>query len=92
MSVNEVIAVAKDTLWIAIYTSAPMLLTSLIVGLGISILQTTTSIQEQTLTMVPKIIAIFFATMFFGPFMTQMMMDYMVRIFQKIMSMHAGLL
>ncbi|MEW5692781.1 MAG: flagellar biosynthesis protein FliQ [Candidatus Hydrogenedentota bacterium] len=90
MSINEVVAIARDTIWIAIYTAAPMLLTSIIVGLGISILQTTTSIQEQTLTFVPKLVAIFVVTVLFGGFMTQTMMDFTIQIFEKIMNIKAS--
>lgn len=89
MTVNEVVALARDTLWLAIVTSAPMLVTSLIVGLGISILQTTTSIQEQTLTFVPKVIAVFVITMLFGGFMAETMMEFMVHVFQKLMTINA---
>ncbi|MSS62998.1 flagellar biosynthesis protein FliQ [Velocimicrobium porci] len=59
MTEAQVIDIARETLWIVIKVSAPMLLVSLIVGLIISIFQTVTSIQEQTLTFVPKLIAIF---------------------------------
>ena len=54
-----VVDVARDMLWLVIKVSAPLLLVSLIVGLIISIFQTVTSIQEQTLTFVPKLLAIF---------------------------------
>ena len=59
MSIDDVTAIASDALFLVIKVSAPILLVSLIVGLIISIFQTVTSIQEQTLTFVPKIIAIF---------------------------------
>lgn len=53
-----VIDIARDTLYLVISVSLPALLVSLIVGLVISIFQTVTSIQEQTLTFVPKILAV----------------------------------
>ena len=59
MTVSDVTAIASDALFLIIKVSAPILLVSLIVGLIISIFQTVTSIQEQTLTFVPKIIAVF---------------------------------
>lgn len=59
MSSAEVIDIAREALWLIIKCSAPLLLVSLVVGLVISIFQTVTSIQEQTLTFVPKILSIF---------------------------------
>lgn len=56
---EAVLDIAREAIYTTIITSAPLLLISLIVGLIVSIFQTVTSIQEQTLTFVPKIIAIF---------------------------------
>lgn len=61
-----VMDIAKDAIYTIIVTSAPLLIVSLVIGLIISIFQTVTSIQEQTLTFVPKILAVFIAIMFFG--------------------------
>lgn len=84
MSQEFVISLARDSLFNAIVISAPVLGLSLIVGLVISILQTTTSIQEQTITFVPKIIAILLAVVAFGPFMLQKLIDFTIRIFDYI--------
>lgn len=78
MTVDVVVDIAKDTLWNIIITSAPVLLISLVVGLIISIFQTATSIQEQTLTFVPKILAIFLALMLLGEWMLNNMSGFMV--------------
>ena len=59
MTVDTVIDIAREAIWLIIKLSAPMLIVSLIVGLVISIFQTVTSIQEQTMTFVPKILSIF---------------------------------
>lgn len=59
MTIDNVVDIARATLWLIIKVSAPMLLVSLIVGLIISIFQTITSINEQTLTFLPKLLAIF---------------------------------
>ena len=61
MSIDDVTAVAGEALYLIIKTAAPVLLVSLVIGLVISIFQTVTSIQEQTLTFVPKIIGVFLA-------------------------------
>ena len=59
MSEQVVLDIFNEVIWVIIKSSAPMLLVSLIIGLIISIFQTVTSIQEQTLTFVPKLIGIF---------------------------------
>ena len=67
--------------------SAPLLLIGMVVGLIISIFQATTSIQEQTLTFVPKIAAILLALMFFGPWMLGTLANYTVALFNQIPEM-----
>ena len=80
MSIDDVTAIASDALFLVIKVSAPILLVSLIVGLLISIFQTVTSIQEQTLTFVPKIIAVFFALIVLGHWMLNEMTQFMIRL------------
>ena len=63
MTVGEVTDLASSAMFLIIRVSAPVLLVSLCVGLIVSIFQTVTSIQEQTLTFVPKVLAIFLALM-----------------------------
>lgn len=77
---GDVIAIAKDAIYTIIITAAPLLLISLIVGLIISIFQTVTSIQEQTLTFVPKILAVFVGIMILGSWMLNEMSDFMTRL------------
>ncbi len=69
MSSADVITIARQTVWVIVKTSVPILLVSMIVGLVISLFQTLTSIQEQTLTFVPKLIAILIAIMVMGTWM-----------------------
>lgn len=83
MTVDVVVDIAKATLWNIIITSAPVLLVSLVVGLLISIFQTATSIQEQTLTFVPKILAIFLSLMVLGEWMLNNMSDFMVELWNN---------
>lgn len=66
MTVDIVIDIMRQAIWLIIKLSAPMLLISLIVGLLISIFQTVTSIQEQTMTFVPKILSIFITLLICG--------------------------
>lgn len=80
MTVDEVTAIASSALFLIIKVAAPVLLVSLIVGLIISIFQTVTSIQEQTLTFVPKIIAVFLALIVLGNWMLNEMTGFMVSL------------
>ena len=80
MTIDDIVMIASDALYTVIITSAPVLLISLVVGLIVSIFQTVTSIQEQTLTFVPKILAIFISLMIFGHWMLNNMSDFMARL------------
>lgn len=66
MTVDDVTQIIRSGLYTIIISAAPVLLVSLVVGLVVSIFQTVTSIQEQTLTFVPKIIAVFATLMLVG--------------------------
>lgn len=77
MSIDTVVEITRTTLYTIILTSAPMLLISLVIGLAISIFQTVTSIQEQTLTFVPKLIGIFVMLMVLGHWMLNNMTEFM---------------
>ena len=80
----DVIYLVQEALLITLKIAAPILILSMIVGLLISILQTTTSIQEQTLTFVPKLVAVFLAIAFFFAYMLNTIMDYTVRVYDLI--------
>lgn len=80
MSIEEVTSVASSALYLVIKVSAPVLLVSLIVGLVVSIFQTVTSIQEQTLTFVPKIIAVFLTLIILGHWMLNEMVQFMIQL------------
>ena len=80
MTIDDIVAIASEALYTICITAAPVLLVSLTVGLVISIFQTVTSIQEQTLTFVPKILAIFVALLICGHWMLNTMVDYMTRL------------
>lgn len=84
-----IIDIAKDTIYTIIITAAPLLLVSLIVGLVISIIQTATSIQEQTLTFVPKVLCVFLAMMFLGSWMLNNIVEFMVRLWSNF-SLYVG--
>ncbi len=77
MTVDEVVAIANQALYTIIEVSAPVLIVSMVVGLVVSIFQTVTSIQEQTLTFVPKVLAIFLMIILFGHWMMTEMVNLM---------------
>ena len=78
MTIDEITAISGNALFLIIKTSAPILLVSLIVGLIISIFQTVTSIQEQTLTFVPKIICVFFTVIILGHWILSQISEFMI--------------
>lgn len=87
---EAIMDIARDAIYTMIITSAPLLLISLVVGLIISIFQTVTSIQEQTLTFVPKILCVFLAMMLCGSWMLDNMSGFMVNLwsdFSRYVSM-----
>lgn len=80
MTIDDVTAVGGTALYLIIKTSVPVLLVSLVIGLIISIFQTVTSIQEQTLTFVPKIICVFLSIMLLGHWMMNGMSEFMISL------------
>ena len=80
MTEGVIMDITRDAIYSIVITAAPVLLVSLIVGLIISIFQTVTSIQEQTLTFVPKILAVFVTMLLLGAWMLGNMTDYMIKL------------
>ena len=83
MTVDVVMDITKQALYLIIKVSLPVLLVSLGVGLIISIFQTVTSIQEQTLTFVPKIICVFLALILLGNWMMTSMVEFMTALWSN---------
>lgn len=83
MSVETVIDIASKALYLIIKVSLPVLLVSLCVGLVISIFQTVTSIQEQTLTFVPKIVAVFLSLILLGNWMINAIVEFMIELYSN---------
>jgi len=82
MTEEVIIDIFTRTLVLIIKVSAPMLIVSLVVGLIISIFQTVTSIQEQTLTFVPKLLAIFLTLILTGNWILTMLKEFIIELFQ----------
>ena len=84
MDISAVTQITRETLYVIIITSAPLLLTSLVVGLAISIFQTVTSIQEQTLTFVPKVLVLSVMLLVLGSWMIKVFSEFFGQIFDLI--------
>lgn len=79
-----VISIAERAIWVILLASGPLLLVALVTGLAVSIFQATTQIQEQTLSFVPKIVAVLVAIVFFGPWMLSQVTSYAADIFGNL--------
>lgn len=77
MTVNTVTEIMSQAIYVIITTCAPLLVISMVIGLAIALFQTVTSIQEQTLTFVPKILAVFVGIMILGHYMLNNMVSFM---------------
>lgn len=80
----DVINVIRDAIMVLMIVSAPMMVTALVVGLSVSLLQALTQIQEMTLTFVPKITAMLVVMMLAFPYMLQSLVDFTNELFVKI--------
>lgn len=84
MTPDTISTLAQDTVLISLKLLAPLLLSSLVVGLLVSMFQAATSIQEQTLTFIPKLATIIIVLMIAGPGMLQMLIDYFQDLVREI--------
>lgn len=84
MSTGFVVEMIRSAVFLVLTLSAPILFSALIVGLLVSIFQATTSIQEQTLTFVPKITAILLMLVFTSEWMFTSLSEYTINLFKMI--------
>jgi flagellar biosynthetic protein FliQ len=84
MTADTVVDLGRQAMELMLYVAAPPLLTSLVVGLVISILQAATQINEQTLSFIPKFIATFLALVLAGGWMISMVTDFIRRLYGSI--------
>lgn len=87
MTPDTISIVAQETIWVAVRILGPILLSSLAVGLLVSMFQAATSIQEQTLTFIPKLATIIIVLMIAGPGMLQMLIDFFRGLVRDIPSL-----
>lgn len=87
MSIGEITSLLRGGILETLFLAAPLLVSALVVGLVVAIFQATTSIQEQTLTFVPKVVAILLVLGFLGGWMFSTLGDYTVQLFNMIPAM-----
>ena len=87
MDLGFAIQIIRGGIFHILIVAAPALVTGLVVGLIVSIVQATTSIQEQTLTFVPKIAAILLAIFVMGPWMIRVVVQFTQNLFESIPQM-----
>ncbi len=90
MEPNQVLDVARSSVWLIIAMSAPVMLVGLVVGVVIGLLQALTQVQEMTLVFVPKILAVFAALLIFLPLMGALLNDFFIELMARIASFGQG--
>ncbi|GHU57222.1 flagellar biosynthesis protein FliQ [Clostridia bacterium] len=84
MNEDMILDIMRQALQVVVFTAIPPLGCGLIVGVLVSIFQTVTSIQEQTLVFIPKIMAVMISLLFFGSFMASNLKEFMMTIFMRM--------
>ncbi|MCK5683948.1 flagellar biosynthesis protein FliQ [bacterium] len=84
MDQNLVMTIARESVTLVFLLAGPLVLTGLAVGLIISVIQTTTSIQEQSLSFIPKMVSILVALVIFGRWMLTNMVNFTLRLIERI--------
>lgn len=84
MSPELIMSIGRQAIEMTLILSGPLLLSALLIGLIISVFQAATQINEQTLSFIPKLVGIFAVLVLAGPWMLQMMVDYIRRLFESI--------
>jgi len=80
MTPGSVIELGQEAVMVTLYIAGPLLLAGLLVGLSVSVFQAVTSVQENTLTYIPKLIAVFGMLLVLLPWMMNMMLSYASRL------------
>ncbi len=86
MTVDVALEIMQEAIGVAVRLSAPLLIISMAIGIIISILQAATQIHEQTITFVPKLMAIAITLVVAGPWMLTTLSDFVHRVFELIIA------
>ena len=84
METTEILVIGREAIWTVLSVAAPVLLTALSVGLIVGVIQAATSIQEMTLSFIPKLAALVAALLIFGDWMLTVLQDMFIKIFDMI--------
>jgi len=84
MTQGEALDIGREALWVVVSVAAPMLLTALAVGLLVGVFQAATSINEMTLTFIPKLLAVVICLYFFGSWQLTVLTNFAIGIYQRI--------
>ncbi len=84
MNQVDVLEIAQGALWVVLMAAGPIMMAGLLIGLIIALFQALTTIQEMTLTFVPKILVIFVAIVIFLPFMMTTVIEFALTLFDRI--------
>jgi flagellar biosynthetic protein FliQ len=87
MNETAVMEIGREALMVVLITAGPIMMAGLLIGLAIALFQALTTIQEMTLTFVPKIIVIFLAIMIFLPFMMTEVVEFSRTLFDRMISL-----
>lgn len=90
MNATDVLEISREAIWVMLKIAAPLMLTALIVGLVISLVQALTQIQEQTLTFVPKILILFAVFVVTIPFMSTTLIEFTRELMAKAVGIGIG--
>lgn len=84
MTPEVIVNLGQQALQVMLMVASPMLLAALLTGLLVSIFQAATSINEQTLTFIPKLVVMFVVMILAGPWMLDLMTNYVIRLYSSI--------
>jgi flagellar biosynthetic protein FliQ len=84
MTEDIVLSLGRDAIWTTVLLAAPLLISALVVGLVVSIIQAITQINEATLTFIPKMLTIVVVMLVLAPWMTQMITSYTTELFTSL--------
>jgi len=84
MDAGEAVNLCRQAVMLMLVLSAPVLIVGLVVALVVSVLQALTQVQEQTLSFIPKIVAMLLAVVAFGPWMLQRLIEFSQKMFTTL--------
>ena len=87
MTPSTVVELGRVAVEVTLLVATPMFLAALVTGLVVSIFQAATQINESTLSFIPRLVAMFITLIVAGPWMLQLMVDYIRRLFESIPSL-----